>query len=120
MKTKKAIPTEYRGVRFRSKSEAMLARCFDIAGIFWNYEPPNNTYHKWDFFTSGPRLRRVVKFVECQWDMPASPIKEMHDHEGNLCVVLVSNIGCYLASVICDAWDDAGECGDCNVEFITP
>lgn len=234
----KPRPTEYKGVRLRSKSEAILARCFDLAGIFWDYEPSNNTGHSWDFFTSGPwggeptdcfieykpcrptatyveslmaetasskierrvmwgsywnpeggdvfkqvscyrghfqeqdvwpitpkvieravthrfdlwdvrknvmmfpfgqikltgsdgggfyykgpridRLRRVVGFVKRQWDMPTSPIVEMHDHEGNLCVVLMSNIGCYLASVISDAWDYVGECGDWNVEFVTP
>jgi hypothetical protein len=53
----KAIPTEYRGVRFRSKSEAILARCFDIAGWLWLYEPKSNfegdqpilNVHSWDF-----------------------------------------------------------------------
>lgn len=35
----KARPTEYCGVRFRSKSEAIFARVLDIGGYFWEYEP---------------------------------------------------------------------------------
>ena len=38
-------PTEYRGVKFKSKSEALFARCLDLANndvvkIAWSYEPP--------------------------------------------------------------------------------
>jgi hypothetical protein len=35
----KAIPTDYDGTRFRSKSEAILARAMDLAEISWMYEP---------------------------------------------------------------------------------
>lgn len=36
----KPTPTEYRGVRFRSKSEAILAALFDVSGVAdWIYEP---------------------------------------------------------------------------------
>lgn len=34
-----ARPTEYRGVKFRSKSEAVFARALDIGGWVWKYEP---------------------------------------------------------------------------------
>lgn len=34
-----AIETEYKGVIFRSKSEALLARSFDLNGFLWEYEP---------------------------------------------------------------------------------
>lgn len=33
------IPTTYRGIRFRSKSEAITAGFFDTHGILWVYEP---------------------------------------------------------------------------------
>ena len=33
------VETEYRGVVFRSKSEAILARNFDLLGLLWIYEP---------------------------------------------------------------------------------
>jgi hypothetical protein len=32
-------PTDYKGVRFRSKTEAVYARMFDMLGWPWNYEP---------------------------------------------------------------------------------
>lgn len=34
-----AIPTEYAGVVFRSKSEAIFAKALEIAGLSWEYEP---------------------------------------------------------------------------------
>lgn len=36
---KTAKPTEYKGVTFRSKSEAMLAYCLDKFGLSYEYEP---------------------------------------------------------------------------------
>jgi len=42
-------PTEYCGVRFRSKSEAVFARCLDLAGHRWQYEPGSIAGHQWDF-----------------------------------------------------------------------
>lgn len=33
------IPTDYNGVRFRSRVEAKWAFCFDALGIGWKYEP---------------------------------------------------------------------------------
>jgi hypothetical protein len=42
-------PTEYAGVRFRSKSEAVFARCLDLAGHKWQYEPGLIAGHQWDF-----------------------------------------------------------------------
>jgi hypothetical protein len=34
----RAIETEYRGYRFRSRTEARWAVCWDAAGITWQYE----------------------------------------------------------------------------------
>ncbi len=36
-----ARPTEYNGITFRSKSEAIFARGLDINGCYWEYEPSN-------------------------------------------------------------------------------
>lgn len=34
------IPTDYKGVRFRSKSEAIFARALELRGYeIWEYEP---------------------------------------------------------------------------------
>lgn len=37
--TKQAIPTDFMGVRFRSKSEAMFANVLEHLGLVWVYEP---------------------------------------------------------------------------------
>lgn len=34
-----AIPTQYKGITFRSKSEARLAVVFDASDVEWSYEP---------------------------------------------------------------------------------
>lgn len=38
-KISEARPTEYDGVVFRSKSEAIMARNLDLTGFVWEYEP---------------------------------------------------------------------------------
>lgn len=35
----KAIPTKYKGITFRSRTEAKWAYFFDLLGIAWQYEP---------------------------------------------------------------------------------
>lgn len=54
----KARPTEYKGIRFRSKSEAVFARCLDIVNTTypkicpaysWIYEAEWDHGHPWDF-----------------------------------------------------------------------
>ena len=51
----KARPTEYKGVRFRSKSEAVFARCLDLSPRCggWTYEPEGYR-HPWDFCIQMP------------------------------------------------------------------
>lgn len=39
MQQHEARPTEYKGITFKSKSEAIVARGFDLAGALWQYEP---------------------------------------------------------------------------------
>ena len=53
------IPTEYKGVRFRSKSEAIFARAMDLAfpgDLFWEYEPKDFAIDWWvpDFHVIHP------------------------------------------------------------------
>lgn len=55
-----ATPTDYQGVRFRSKSEAIFARAMDLAGIWWEYEP--DTFRLGSFFD---RYRWVPDFLVC-------------------------------------------------------
>lgn len=44
-----ARPTEFRGVRYDSKSEAVFARALELAGNKWNYHPQSEGEHDWDF-----------------------------------------------------------------------
>lgn len=46
---KKAIKTEYKGIVFDSKSEAVFARALDLVGHEWAYHPSNHAGHEWDF-----------------------------------------------------------------------
>lgn len=50
-------PTEYKGTRFRSKSEAVFAYTLDCEGVTWFYEPEvGSTSHKWDFLVFWPNI----------------------------------------------------------------
>ena len=58
MKTLKAIETEYRGYRFRSRLEARWAVFFDACGVKWEYEPEgydlgDGLYYLPDFLLHG-------------------------------------------------------------------
>jgi hypothetical protein len=48
-KNRKPIKTEYCGVVFDSKSEAVFARCLNLAGHEWIYHPREHCGHEWDF-----------------------------------------------------------------------
>lgn len=39
MNSMKPRPTEYLGIRFKSKTEAIFARCLDLKPRIWTYEP---------------------------------------------------------------------------------
>lgn len=54
--TKQAIPTDFMGVRFRSKSEAMFANLLEHLGLVWIYEPT--------FLTSGDYVPDFVCFIK--------------------------------------------------------
>lgn len=58
----KAIPTEYKGYRFRSRLEARWAVFFDACGVEWEYEPEgydlgNGLYYLPDFLLHGVQGR---------------------------------------------------------------
>lgn len=58
----KAKPTQYKGVTFRSKSEAIFARCLDLVESKWWYEPPSVCGHRWDFAVAPPHKREELGF----------------------------------------------------------
>ena len=58
MSALKAIETEYKGYRFRSRLEARWAVFFDACHVRWEYEPegfvlPNGQYYLPDFLLHG-------------------------------------------------------------------
>jgi hypothetical protein len=69
-------PTEYAGVRFRSKSEAVFARSLDLAGIKWLYEPfsqiPNPPGdHSWDFLLFATAIKAgIASWNEYKFHVP--------------------------------------------------
>ena len=58
--------TEYRGVVFRSKSEAILARTFDLSGLTWSYEPERFSVKNWtpDFWMLRSRASLIHGGIE--------------------------------------------------------
>jgi hypothetical protein len=68
-------PTEYQGVRFDSKSEAVFARLLDLHGIKWAYQHPvRHAGHDWDFLIWGTELHL---FTGCDgYNSDGEPINE--------------------------------------------
>ena len=77
----KPTPTEYMGVKFRSKSEAIFAFHLEEAGWHWNYESKTaSEIHPWDFelvyhfkktLKSGMFCCSTInRFVECKPSKP--------------------------------------------------
>lgn len=64
------IPTEYKGNVFDSKSEAILARCFDLACVDWCYHADPENGHKWDFAINPSSRYNDWVFVEYKPTMP--------------------------------------------------
>jgi hypothetical protein len=58
-----AIPTMYRGVRFRSRLEARWAAFFDVAGWSWVYEPVELPGYIPDFLVVGPGGARAAEIL---------------------------------------------------------
>lgn len=58
----KAIKTEYRGVIFDSKSEAVFARTLDIAGVHWIHHPGEHCGHPWDFLIVANSIETLIEY----------------------------------------------------------
>lgn len=58
----KAIKTEYRGIVFDSKSEAVFARTLDIAGLHWIHHPSEHCGHPWDFLIVANGIETLVEY----------------------------------------------------------
>lgn len=60
-----AKKTEYKGIIYDSKSEAVFARCLEIGGNSFVYHPQSHCGHEWDFlvFPSGYKFRQARKVI---------------------------------------------------------
>lgn len=66
----KAIETEYKGYRFRSRLEARWAVFFDACGVKWEYEPEgydlgDGTYYLPDFLLHGVTVNHATYAENC-------------------------------------------------------
>lgn len=65
----KPIKTEYRGIIFDSKSEAVFARTLDLANLQWGYHYQPKYYgREWDFLVHGRRIPKTL--IEYKPSMP--------------------------------------------------
>ena len=89
MNTLKAIETEYKGYRFRSRLEARWAVFFDACGVKWEYEPegfvlPNGQHYLPDFLLHGVTFNHAGYsegndlYVEVKGKMTAEDAKKIH------------------------------------------
>ncbi|MBN2498270.1 MAG: hypothetical protein JXR96_27005 [Deltaproteobacteria bacterium] len=75
--TRTPIPTEYRGIRFRSRLEATWAAFFDRLGWRWEYEPDNLPGWLPDFALAGARGPVFVE-VKPTFELLAKVTGRMH------------------------------------------
>ena len=83
-----AIPTEYKGYRFRSRLEARWAVFFDACGVKWEYEPegfalPNGQFYLPDFLLHGCDGRSPEDlYVEVKGKMTESDAEKIRQFSG--------------------------------------
>ena len=83
-----AIPTEYKGYRFRSRLEARWAVFFDACGVKWEYEPegfalPNGQFYLPDFLLHGCDGRSPEDlYVEVKGKMTESDVEKIRQFSG--------------------------------------
>jgi len=116
MKTVKAIETQYRGYRFRSRLEARWAVFFDVLGLKWEYEKEgyklSTGWYLPDFWLSDLWLYVEVKpFLFEKWEHVSGILKPSPDGDGweipCLDIVLVEGVpGDHACQVFVDGLDD--------------
>ena len=83
-----AIPTEYKGYRFRSRLEARWAVFFDACRVSWEYEPegfalPNGQFYLPDFFLHGCAGRSPSDlYVEVKGKMTEADAEKIRQFSG--------------------------------------
>jgi hypothetical protein len=93
----KAIETEYKGYRFRSRLEARWAVCFDKLGLEWVYESEgfvldDGITYLPDFYLAFPIFNRPGLYVEIKPSMPlpgSIEIKKLNSFNSDLTRLIV-------------------------------
>ena len=103
----KAIETEYKGYKFRSRLEARWAVFFDNAGIEWMYEPEgyklsDGTMYLPDFYLPGPDCFFEVKGV--MTDVDKHKIEMLIRDSEKPVIIGDGN----MEFTACDFWPDRG------------
>ena len=83
----RAIETQYRGYRFRSRTEARYAVLFDAAGIVWQYEVEG-------FHLNGARYLPDFFLPELKTYIEVKPTKEAALQGASLLLALKEASGC--------------------------
>jgi hypothetical protein len=113
------VETEYSGVVFRSKTEAVFARCLDLARVPWKYEPAFMTQtgeqKEWvpDFCVMWPREWRAMTDGEIAATLleikPSKPtqayICSVEDLFDRCMLPLVGVSGWLSWAIVCDFWE---------------
>ncbi len=97
----KAIETEYKGYRFRSRLEARWAVFFDVRGMAWEYEKQGyelkgidgvTHFYLPDFYLPG------LGFFEVKGEAPTkteiSKAELLTSHTDQICIIASNGIGC--------------------------
>lgn len=89
MKRLPAIPTVYRGIRFRSKLEAKYARAFDILRISWTYEEVNFMFDDGTCYAPDFYMPEIDTYFEVKGVMTEEDERKikMLSEQGNTVVV---------------------------------
>lgn len=122
----KAIDTQYKGCRFRSRLEARWAVFFDALGIEWEYEKEGyelptyggNTFHYLpDFWLPNERLWFEVKGQDASAE-ETEKCRSLRDHVGAV-ILAEGNIGEQKLTLFCyDLSDSSGGSSEWGCHFI--
>lgn len=98
-----ARPTEYAGVKFRSKSEAVVARGLDIGGWLWEYEPNRTSevrkHWDFDFLIAGKLKPHGINLWLCEYK-PSEPTETWREEYYSKAENVFNTVGIYVSLLV--------------------
>ena len=108
----KAIPTEYGGITFRSRTEARWAVFFDALGIEWQYEPEGFEFDDGTKYLPDFYLPESKTFFECKGVM--TDIDRHKIEKAMECLDVRFAVGYPdLTFISCETWEFDEQTGKC-------